>query len=73
MWVLLVVPSVLLWRNSVPYIVALSVYANFAGSVASWQAARADSNSVSTEDIARVEDKVDALRGKINLLVVRGR
>jgi hypothetical protein len=41
--------------------------------VASWQAARADSNSVSMDDLKRVEGKVDALLGKVNLLVTRGR
>jgi hypothetical protein len=72
-WVVLAVPAVLWWRNSVPFLVFISVYANFAGSVASWQAARADSNSVSMDDLKRVEGKVDALLGKVNLLVTRGR
>jgi hypothetical protein len=67
-WVVLMPPSVFWWRDSVPYLVMLSVYANFAGSVASWTAARGDRNSVSTEDLVRLERKVDALR-----VMIRGR
>lgn len=61
-WVVLMPPSVLWWRDSVPYLVMLSVYANFAGSVASWTAAKGDRNSVDVADLERVERKIDALR-----------
>lgn len=57
-WVCLAVPAVWLWRNSVPFLVFISVYANFAASVASWQAARADQHSPSREDVQRVADRV---------------
>jgi hypothetical protein len=42
-WVLLV-PVVLLTglRNAVWFVILLSLYANFAGDVSAWQAARAD-------------------------------
>jgi hypothetical protein len=72
-WVLLIPPSILLWRDSVPYLVLISVWANVAGSAASWQAAKADRNSVDADDLRRVEAKVDALVGKVNLLMARGR
>lgn len=68
-WALLMAPSLLLWKDSLLWVIAMSCYANFAGSVASWTAARGDRNSVSTEDLTRLERKVDALRG----LVIRGR
>lgn len=41
-WCFLAVPAVLLWRDSVPFLVFVSVYANIAGHVAAWQAARAE-------------------------------
>lgn len=72
-WILLFIPSLLWWKNSLMWVIAMSCYANFAGSMASLQAARADSNSVSMEDLRRVEGKVDALLGKVNLLMARGR
>jgi len=70
-WVMLAVPAVLWWRNSVPFLVFISVYANFAGSVASWQAARADRNSVSMDDLQRVEGKVDAFTVRLAVLAAR--
>jgi hypothetical protein len=72
LWMLLIFPSVLLWRDSVAWLVIMSVWANVAGSVASLQAARADRNSPTVEDVVRLEQKIDALRGRINLLA-RGR
>lgn len=68
-WLALVWPSVTVWRDSVPYLVAISVAANVVGSAAAWTAARGDRNSPTVEDLARLERKVDALRG----LVIRGR
>jgi hypothetical protein len=41
-WVLLIPPSVIWWRNSIPYLVAVSVYANLAGHWAAWEAAKAE-------------------------------
>ena len=73
MWALLMAPAILLWKDSVPFLVCISVWANIAGSAASWQAARADRNSPTVEDVVRLEQKIDALRGRMNLLVTRGR
>lgn len=61
-WVILAIPGILWWRNSVPFLVGISIYANFAGSVASWQSAKADRNSVDCADFDRVEAKIDAVR-----------
>lgn len=41
-WLLLAVPSMLWWRNSIAYLVFLSVYAIVASHWACWQAARAE-------------------------------
>lgn len=41
-WLLLLVPSLLWWRESVPWLVAMSVWANVAGHFGSWQGARAE-------------------------------
>jgi len=42
MWVILAFPGVLLWRNSVPFLVGVSIYANIVGHWSSWGAARAE-------------------------------
>ncbi len=42
LWLLLVVPTVVWWRNSVPWLAIMSVWANFAGHFGSWQGARAE-------------------------------
>lgn len=41
-WGVLLVPSLMLWRESLVWIVAMSWYANFVGHFSSWQAARAE-------------------------------
>ena len=41
-WLLLAIPSVLLWRNSVPYLVFVSVYALVVSHWSAWGAPRAE-------------------------------
>jgi hypothetical protein len=41
-WLALAVPSVLLWKNSVPWLVGVSVYANVVGHWSSWQATKVE-------------------------------
>lgn len=41
-WLVIAVPAVVWWRDSVPFLVFVSVYANFVGHWSSWQAARAE-------------------------------
>jgi hypothetical protein len=41
-WTLMIIPGVLFWRNSVPFLVAVSIYANAAGHWGSYQGARAE-------------------------------
>jgi len=39
-WFLLIIPTILLWRESIVWIALMSAWANFAGHFSSWQAAR---------------------------------
>lgn len=41
-WAVLVVPTLMFWRDSVPFLVFVSLYANFVGHFSSWQAARSE-------------------------------
>jgi RsiW-degrading membrane proteinase PrsW (M82 family) len=61
-WALLMIPSLLFWQESVPWLVIMSCWANVAGSAASWQSARADRNSPTCEQLDRLERKVSALQ-----------
>lgn len=42
-WLSLSVPGLLIWRDSIWFIVVMSLYANIAGEFAAYQAARAES------------------------------
>lgn len=42
LWLALSVPAMIWWRDSVAFLVFVSVYANVAGHVSAWQAARAE-------------------------------
>jgi hypothetical protein len=59
-WILLIIPSLLWWRESLPWLVTMSVWANIAGSAASWMAARGDCNSPNVEDIRRLSNQLSA-------------
>lgn len=41
----LLVPTLLFWRDSLLWVIAMSLYANFVGHFSAWQAARAELNS----------------------------
>ena len=41
-WVALSVPGILWWRDSIFFVIILSLYANFAGEFAAYQGARAE-------------------------------
>lgn len=41
-WAILAVPAIVWWRDSVPFLVGVSVYANFVGHWSAWQAARVE-------------------------------
>ena len=40
LWALLVIPGVTLWKNSITFVVMVSIYANFVGHISSYQAAK---------------------------------
>lgn len=44
-WLLLIIPSVLWWRDSIPWLVGMSVWANVAGHFSAWQGSRAEDNA----------------------------
>lgn len=41
-WVALAIPGILFWKESILFIIILSLYANFAGEFAAYQGARAE-------------------------------
>lgn len=41
-WVALAIPSVLWWKNSVLWVIIISIYANVVGHLSGYTAARAD-------------------------------
>jgi hypothetical protein len=49
-WALLAVPSMLWWKDSIPYLVGLSVYAVVTGHLASWQSARTEVRQLDADD-----------------------
>lgn len=62
-WALLMIPSLLYWKESLVWVIAMSCYANFAGSMASLQAAKGDANSPTSEDVEKVNARlVELLR-----------
>ena len=41
-WAALLVPTLVWWRDSLLWVIAMSLYANFVGHFSAWQAARAE-------------------------------
>ncbi|MEL4016088.1 hypothetical protein [Dryocola clanedunensis] len=42
LWVILAIPSVIWWKNSVLWVIIISIYANIVGHLSGYTAARAD-------------------------------
>lgn len=42
LWIVLTIPGIVWWRESVPFLVGVSIYANIVGHWSSWGAARAE-------------------------------
>jgi len=42
LWMTLLIPSLIWWKESVPWVVTMSVWANIAGHWSSWQASRVE-------------------------------
>lgn len=48
-WLLLIIPSLLWWSESIKWVVLMSVWANVAGHFSAWQGSRAEDNANSGE------------------------
>jgi hypothetical protein len=44
-WLVLIVPTLLLWKDSIVWVAFMSLYANFVGHFSGWDAARAETAS----------------------------
>jgi len=44
-WLILAIPAILLWRNSIAFLVFVSIYANVASHFSAWQGARSEAAS----------------------------
>ena len=50
MWVGLAIPSLIWWKDSVLWVILISVYANIVGHLSGYSAARADQAAEESED-----------------------
>jgi hypothetical protein len=50
-WAVLAVPSMIWWKDSIPYLVGLSVYAVVAGHLASWQSTKTEARQRTVEKL----------------------
>ena len=50
MWVILAIPSLIWWKNSVLWVILISIYANIVGHLSGYSAARADQAAEENED-----------------------
>lgn len=50
MWVGLVIPSLIWWKDSVLWVILISIYANIVGHLSGYSAARADQAAEESED-----------------------
>lgn len=50
MWALLAIPGVLLWKESILFVIIVSIYANFVGHISSYQAAASAGVDQATHD-----------------------
>jgi hypothetical protein len=70
-WIVLIPPSILYWRDSIPYLVGLSVWANVAGSAAGWMAARGEETAVDKTDLAPIREAQERIEAKLDALLAR--
>mgnify|MGYP006948243007 FL=1 len=50
MWVGLAIPSLIWWKDSVLWVILISIYANIVGQLSGYSAARADQAAEESED-----------------------
>lgn len=70
-WIGLIWPSVTVWRESVAWIVFMSVFANVAASAAGWMAARSEQNTVDKTDLDPIRDALRTLLAEQAVLLDR--
>lgn len=71
-WAVLFIPALLWWKESVPFLVFVSVYANFVGHWAAWEAAQAKEEAeakaneadASKNEAEAAKDEAEASRRK---------
>lgn len=51
-WIAMAPPSMVWWKDSIPYLVGVSVYALVASHVGAWQAARTEERQVEAAEVA---------------------
>lgn len=51
-WLLMIIPTIFWWKNSIEYLVAVSVYAVIMGHLSTWQAARVEVKQDVAADVA---------------------
>ncbi|HDX4047911.1 TPA: hypothetical protein ROG05_000251 [Enterobacter soli] len=49
MWFILAIPSIIWWKNSVLWVIIISIYANIVGHLSGYSAARADQAAESND------------------------
>ncbi|WP_426506227.1 hypothetical protein [Serratia proteamaculans] len=49
LWVVLAIPSIMWWKDSVLWVIIISIYANIVGHLSGYTAARADEAAEQTE------------------------
>ncbi len=51
MWIALIIPSMWFWRDSIPWLIFMSIWANVAGHASAWQSARAEQNNGASNNV----------------------
>ena len=72
LWIILIIPSAWFWKDSVPYLVAISVYAVITGHISSWQAARVERLQDDDANVEEVLSEVKRLHERLDTLDARG-
>lgn len=60
LWVLLVVPTLLVWKESILWVAFMSLYANFVGHFASYDAAKGEADLMA--EVVKLRKAVEALQ-----------
>ncbi|PYS90450.1 MAG: hypothetical protein DMF62_04625 [Acidobacteria bacterium] len=56
-WLVIVIPGVLWWKYSIPFLVFVSIYANVAGHWSSWQAVKVEVKQEEAEQEMKDEER----------------